>query len=170
MTRDFEWLNSMPDDGAFKEFLSCCGSKQWANQMVSARPFDNFDQLKKQGRDVWWKLEAVDWLEAFRSHPRIGERKAEASASQKAQQWSGQEQSGVRDASRKTLDSIAELNLEYEAKFGYIFIVCATGKSSEDMLAILRQRLENEPDDELRVAAGEQSKITELRLEKLTTP
>ena len=141
MTRDLERFNSMPDDEAFKEFLSCCGSQQWANKMMSGRPFDNVDQLKKHARDVWWKLEAVDWLEAFRSHPRIGERKAEASASQKAQQWSSQEQSGLRDTSRKTLDSIAELNLEYEARFGYIFIVCATGKSSEEMLAILRQRL-----------------------------
>src|SRR5688500_9151754 len=126
MTPDLEWFNSMPDDEAFKEFLSCCGSKQWANQMVKGRPFDNVDTLKERARDVWWKLEAVDWLEAFRSHPKIGGKKAEATASQKAQDWSGQEQAGVRDASRQTRDSLAQLNLEYEAKFGYIFIVCAT--------------------------------------------
>jgi OHCU decarboxylase len=167
MARDVEWLNAMPEDEAFKEFLSCCGSQQWAKQMVNSRPFDDLDQLKECARDVWWKLGVVDWLEAFRSHPKIGEKRAEASASPKAQQWSGQEQSGVREASRQTLDSIAGLNQEYEAKFGYIFIVCATGKSSEEMLAILRQRLENDPDDELRIAAGEQAKIAELRLEKL---
>lgn len=167
MARDLEWFNSIPDEEACKEFLSCCGSEQWASQMVRGRPFDNVEQLKEHARDVWWKLDASDWLEAFRRHPKIGERKAEASASQQAQQWSGQEQSGVHDASRQTLDSIVDLNQEYQAKFGYIFIVCATGKSSEEMLANLRQRLENEPDDELRIAANEQAKITELRLGKL---
>ena len=167
MARDLEWFNSISDDEALKEFLSCCGSKRWASQMVKWRPFDNVDQLKEHARDIWWKLEAADWLEAFRSHPKIGERQAEANASQKAQYWSGQEQSGVHDAARETLDSIADLNQEYEAKFGYIFIVCATGKSSEEMLAILRQRLKNGPDDELRIAANEQAKITELRLRKM---
>lgn len=169
MARDLEWFNSIPDEEACKEFLSCCGSERWVSQMVRGRPFDNVEKLKEHARDVWWKLDAADWLEAFRSHPRIGERKAEASASQQAQQWSGQEQSGVHDASRQTLDSIADLNHEYQAKFGYIFIVCASGKSSEEMLALLRQRLENEPDDELRIAANEQAKITELRLGKLLT-
>lgn len=167
MARDLEWFNSIPNDEAFKEFLSCCGSERWASQMVKCRPFENAEQLRDHARDVWLKLDTADWLEAFRSHPKIGERKAEASASQKAQQWSGQEQSGVHNASRQTLDSIAALNQEYAAKFGYIFIVCATGKSSEEMLAILRQRLANEPDDELRIAANEQAKITELRLGKL---
>jgi OHCU decarboxylase len=169
MTRDLEWLNSMPEDEAFKEFESCCGSQHWASQMVSGRPFESVNQLRQYARDVWWKLQAHDWLEAFRSHPRIGERKAEIEASQKAQQWSGQEQSGVQTASRRTLDSIVELNKDYEAKFGYIFIVCATGKSSDEMLAILQKRLTNDPAEELRVAAGEQAKITELRLGKLLT-
>lgn len=167
MTRDLEWLNSLPEDKALKEFQSCCGSQRWASQMLNGRPFENVDQLREYARDVWWRLESVDWLEAFRSHPKIGEKKTEAEASQKAQQWSGQEQSGVLDASRQTMDSIAELNQEYEAKFGHIFIVCATGKSSEEMLAILRKRLANDPGDELRIAATEQAKITELRLGKL---
>lgn len=167
MKRDLEWLNSLTEDEAFKEFQACCGSRSWATEMVNARPFDNVDQLKTVARDVWWKLESSDWLEAFRSHPKIGQKKPEAAASQKAQQWSGQEQSGVQNAARQTMDSIAQLNEEYEARFGYIFIVCATGKSSEEMLAILQERLANDPGDELRIAAQEQTKITELRLEKL---
>jgi OHCU decarboxylase len=167
MTRDLDWLNSMAEDEAVKEFQSCCGSQRWASQMVNGRPFENVEQLREYARDIWWRLESVDWLEAFRSHPKIGEKKTEAKASQKAQQWSGQEQSGVLDASRQTMYSIAELNQEYEAKFGYIFIVSATGKSSEEMLAILRKRLTNDPGDELRIAATEQEKITDLRLGKL---
>lgn len=167
MTRDLEWLNSLSQDEAFKEFQACCGSRRWANQMANGRPFENVDSLKGYARDLWWKLDATDWLEAFRSHPKIGQKKAEAQASLKAQQWSGQEQSGVRNASRQTTESLAKLNQEYEAKFGYIFIICATGKSSEEMLAILRRRLENEPAEELSIAATEQAKIIELRLGKL---
>jgi len=168
MTRDLAWLNSLAEDEAFKEFQACCGSRRWVSQMVNGRPFENIDQLKEHARAAWWELEALDWLEAFRNHPKIGEKKAAAKASQRAQQWSGQEQSGVRNSSRQIIDSLAELNYQYEAKFGYIFIVCATGKSPEEMLAILRKRLENSPADELRIAANEQEKITQLRLEKLT--
>ena len=135
--------------------------------MVNARPFNSADQLIERAGTVWWSLEADDWLEAFRSHPKIGEKKAEIESTQRARQWSGQEQSGIKKASQETIDSLAMLNREYESKFGYIFIVCATGKSPNEMLAILRQRMKNDVASELRIAAGEQAKITELRLKKL---
>jgi OHCU decarboxylase len=118
---------------------------------------------------IWWALEPAEWLEAFHSHPKIGEKKAAAEIALRSQQWSEVEQSGISNSTPQTIDALAELNRVYEEKFGYIFIVCASGKSSEDLLAILRQRLENDPDEELRIAAAEQAKITQLRLKKLLT-
>ena len=135
--------------------------------MVAARPFNNLDGLIADADRVWWSLEPQDWLEAFHSHPKIGEKKAAALTAVEAQQWSEDEQSGIRDSEQQTLNELAALNKAYEEKFGYIFIVCASGKRSEEMLAILRERLENNTDVELRIAAGEQAKITELRLRKL---
>ena len=170
MTPDLDWLNSLPADKAFSEFHACCGSSRWAKEMINNRPFRDVNSLKECAWDIWLKLDTADWLEAFRSHPKIGETKAEVTASQKAQQWSGDEQSGVRDANRETSESLATLNREYEAKFGFIFIVCATGKSSEEMLAILRERLKNDLAQELRNAATEQAKITQLRLHKMLNP
>ena len=149
-----------------EEFLKCCGSKKWARQMVAAG-HDSLDELIADADRVWWSLEPQDWLEAFHSHPKIGEKKAAAATAIEAQQWSEDEQSGIRNSTQQTLDDLAKLNQAYEEKFGYIFIVCASGKSSEEMLTILRERLENNPDQELRSAAAEQAKITELRLKKL---
>ena len=156
-----EWLNALPADEASNEFLKCCGSTRWAETMVQRRPFLDIEELTRTANEVWWSLGRADWLEAFRSHPKIGETAAPS------QQWSGQEQAGVRDATQDTIDSLARLNREYENKFGFIFIVCATGKSAGEMLAILRERLRNETDAELPIAAAEQAKITELRLKKL---
>lgn len=106
-------------------------------------------------------------MEAFHSHPKIGERKAAAATSEQANQWSAKEQSGIGQASAGTLQELARLNQQYEEKFGFIFIVCAAGKSSEEMLALLRQRINNDAAEEMRIAAGEQAKITRLRLQKL---
>ena len=166
-TRDLNWLNSLPDAEAIDELKTCCGSTQWAGQLISRRPFETFDQLVSQSHEVWWSLKSDDWLEAFRSHPKIGEKKAEAAASKQSEHWSKGEQSGMARASDEIASTLSRLNLEYEGKFGYIFIVCATGKSSEEMLAILRKRLENGPAEEIHSAAAEQAKITELRLRKL---
>lgn len=147
--------------------LKCCGSTPWAQRMVDERPFRNFYQLSERANRIWWELKDEDWLEAFRSHPKIGERKAEQQTSEEASKWSEAEQSGIRDSARETLEALTELNREYHEKFGFIFIVCASGKSSEEMLSILRDRLGNDPQVELRMAAEEQAKITELRLKKL---
>jgi 2-oxo-4-hydroxy-4-carboxy-5-ureidoimidazoline decarboxylase len=160
-------LNSVPANEAQSELLKCCGSKRWAEQMTAERGFEKVDDLVAKADRVWWSLEPGDWLEAFLSHPKIGEKKAAAATSEQSKQWSAAEQAGIAEAANDTLVTLAELNQKYEAKFGYIFIVCASGKSSDEMLAILRSRLANEPDEELRIAAAEQAKITELRLRKL---
>ena len=135
--------------------------------MCGSRPFMSVDGLTAKANEIWWKLEQNDWLDAFRSHPKIGEQKAEASVSKQSLGWSAQEQSGVANAATQTLAELETFNRGYLKKFGYIFIVCATGKSSDEMLAILKSRLGNDREQELRIAAGEQAKITELRLKKL---
>lgn len=135
--------------------------------MVAERPFEILDDLIEKADRVWWALEPHDWLEAFRSHPKIGEQKAAAAVSDESKRWSEAEQSGVANSATQTMQALAQLNQKYEEKFGYIFIVCATGKTSEEMLEILRVRLENDRDEELRIAAAEQAKIIKLRLMKL---
>jgi OHCU decarboxylase len=165
--RDLEWLNALPSEQAASELLQCCGSQRWADAMVSQRPYSSLESLLTTSEDLWCELQPGDWLEAFRSHPRIGEKKAAASASEQSSQWSGQEQAGVSNATRATVDALATLNEAYEQKFGFIFIICATGKSSAEMLTALRDRLENDPATELPIAAAEQGKITRLRIKKL---
>lgn len=168
-TRDLEWLNSLSPEQAANELLQCCGSKRWVEAVVSRRPYSSLETLLTTADEVWWSLQPEDWLEAFQSHPKIGERKAAASVSEQSRQWSGQEQAGVTNASRDTVDSLAALNQAYEEKFGFIFIICATDKSSDEMLSALRVRLENDRQTELPIAAAEQGKITHLRLKKLIT-
>ena len=169
MQHDLTWLNLLTDDEATKELLQCCGSKRWASATATGRPYDTLETLLATANDVWWSLDRSDWLEAFRSHPKIGEKKAAGKVSAQSQQWSGQEQSGIDEASNETVSSLAALNEAYEQKFGFIFIVCATGKTSDEMLTALRDRLQHDVDAELPIAAAEQSKITELRLKKLLT-
>ena len=162
-----ERINLLPDGEAEDQLLKCCGARNWAKQVAAKRPFASPNQLFDCADQTWWSLEPRDWLEAFQSHPKIGEQKATAAVAVEAQKWSEDEQSGIRNSAQETTDALAKLNREYEEKFGYIFIVCASGKSSEEMLAILRQRLGNNAEEELRVAAAEQAKITQLRLTKL---
>ena len=157
----------MSPSQAEAEFLKCCGSRNWAHQMVGARPYPGLNELITKADRVWWSLDSEDWLEAFHSHPKIGEKKAAAPTAAEAQRWSEDEQSGIRNSAQQTLDELADLNHAYEEKFGYIFIVCASGKSSEEMLVILHDRLKNNAAEELRIAVAEQAKITQLRLRKL---
>jgi len=135
--------------------------------MAVSRPFADLDGLLTNADSIWRSLSSEDWLEAFRAHPKIGERKAAVAQSEEARKWSAQEQSGTNDAAATTMAALAKGNRDYEQRFGFIFIVCATGKSSEEMLAILQTRLQNEADTEIAVAAEEQRKIMRLRLEKL---
>jgi len=138
--------------------------------MTAARPFDSADAILETGDRVWRSLDRADWLEAFVAHPRIGDSGAgEAGRAGGAAHgdWSAGEQAGVATATSTIRQRLATANREYEARFGYIFIVCATGKSADEMLAMLEQRLKNGPDAELRIAAEEQRKITQLRLSRL---
>ena len=167
--RDLAWLNSLTAEDAAKELRQCCGSRRWAEQMSNHRPYSTLESLITHADQLWWSLTPDDWLEAFRSHPKIGEKKASDKVSAQSSQWSGQEQAGVSSASQDTVDSLESLNRAYEQKFGFIFIICATGKTSEEMLEALQDRLQHDSDTELRLAATEQAKITELRLKKLLT-
>jgi OHCU decarboxylase len=137
--------------------LTCCGSRQWAERMAQLQPFAAAKQMLEAADRVWWELSPTDWLEAFSAHPRIGEQgDAVASA----------EQSGVRGAAQEIMARLADGNRAYEQRFGYIYIVCASGKTATEMLEILKARLQNDNDTELRVAAEQQRQITRLRLEK----
>lgn len=160
-------LNIQQPAVAEAEFLQCCGSKSWARRMSEHLPFRNSRDLFETAETIWWDLPAEDWLEAFRSHPKIGEQKAAAEVTATSLAWSSREQSGVVDADEATKHLLTDLNRRYEEKFGFIYIVCATGKSSEELLKILQERLNNDAESELKIAASEQSKITELRLHKL---
>jgi OHCU decarboxylase len=163
-------LNELSSEPAEAEFLKCCGSTSWSQAMTAIRPFKSIDDLLAKADSVWWSLDQEDWLEAFRAHPKIGEKKAATVQSEQAQSWSAQEQSATSGAATEVMRALAEGNREYELRFGFIYIICATGKSSEELLKILNARLKNNAEIELRNAAGEQRKITRLRLEKLLNP
>jgi OHCU decarboxylase len=162
-----EQLNQLTAPDAEGEFLKCCGSRAWAQAMAAGRPFTTEEELFADAEDASASLTDEDWLEAFRAHPKIGEQKAAAGQTQQEASWSAHEQSGMQAAATDTIARLASGNREYEAKFGFIFIICASGKSSDEMLAILNERLASDLVTELRVAAKEQQKITRLRLEKL---
>lgn len=162
-----ELLNQASRETSEARFLDCCGSPKWARAMTEARPFADVAAVLEKAAQIWRSLDARDWLEAFAAHPKIGARKGAPKQQAQSAEWSRGEQSGTHSADDSILDALAEANRLYENKFGYIFIVCATGKSAEEMLEICRRRLNNEPDAELEIAAEEQRKITEIRLKKL---
>jgi 2-oxo-4-hydroxy-4-carboxy-5-ureidoimidazoline decarboxylase len=164
---DIAALNALPSDDARAAFLRCCGSRLWADAMTVRRPFASAEELFAAASDIESSLDRADWLEAFAAHPRIGDIDALRKKFASTAAWCAGEQAGVADANEAVIRGLAEGNSDYEARFGYIFIVCATGKSAAEMLAILQSRLPNDPDTELRIAAAEQAKITRLRLEKL---
>ena len=160
-------FNRLPRQRAMRVLLDCCGSKKWAQQMAARRPFASESEFAGAADNIWSALAREDWLEAFLHHPPIGETRAKAKQSATANRWSAKEQSLAQKAAPEVLEALAVQNRAYSEKFGYVFLICATGKSSEEILHVLRQRLPNDPGAELRVAAEEQRKITRLRLEKL---
>jgi allantoicase len=153
------YVNTLTEELTTVQLRNCCGSTEWVRRMTGARPFPAWSDLIHQAEQIWHALKPDDWREAFAAHPRIGD----GSGSR----WEQQEQSGTASASSESMDALAAANREYEARFGYIYIVCATGRSADEMLAMAWQRLENSSEHELRVAAEEQMKITKLRLMKL---
>ena len=159
-------LNRLSMDEARAALLACCGSTRWASEVAALRPFWDVGQLLNIGGRVWRELGREDWLEAFRAHPKIGETKAKAAVTEEERRWSEGEQQRASDASEETRAALAEANREYEERFGFIFIICASGRTAEEILAALRERTGNDRDTELRAAAAEQWNITELRLRK----
>ncbi len=166
------YLRAMPEPELESALRSCCGSSAWVRAMADERKrnaasFASLETLKKVAADRWNALGSSDWDEAFKAHPRIGEKKADGPQSKVAHGWSTKEQAKVSEASPAVLEELRATNKAYEERFGRIYIVCATGKSAEEMLAIAKERMQSDPDTEVRRAAEEQRKITELRLEKL---
>ena len=154
-------------DEARRLLATCCGSRRWVDRMLARRPFGSRVDLLTTAREEWNVLESADWREAFAHHPKIGDRDALAARFPATHELSAREQAGIAGATAAVLDALAEGNRRYEEKFGYVFIVCATGKSANEMLALLEARLPNDEATELRIAAAEQAKITELRLLRL---
>jgi 2-oxo-4-hydroxy-4-carboxy-5-ureidoimidazoline decarboxylase len=162
-----EELDSMPATEAAEALRSCCGSSRWVKEMVRRRPFGSVPDVLASADEAWDLTRDEDWHEAFSHHPRIGDRQPAAVQSSRAADWSAGEQGGMDSASDAVQAELAQVNLDYEERFGHIYIVCATGRSPEELLAIARKRLSNSPEKEIRVAAEEQRKITQLRLKKL---
>ena len=152
-------LNTLAASEASAAFVRCCGSSRWAEAMVAARPFEDVASMLRVAERVWWSLGEADYLEAFGAHPKIGDTSGGA--------WSRAEQAGAASVEEQVRAELATANAEYHGKHGFIFIVCASGRSADSMLADLRQRLRNSRAEEIRVAAEEQTKITRLRLKKL---
>lgn len=160
-------INGWPEERFREELLRCCGSSHWVNMMLDSRPFTDEGALFRMAEDVWWSLEPKVWPEAFAHHPRIGGKDALREKFAATRQWAQGEQSGVQDADEAVLDELAKGNEEYERKFGRTFIVCATGRTAAQMLALLKARLPKSQEEELFVSATEQAKITFIRLVKL---
>lgn len=130
-------------------------------------PADDLVELLEDAEEMWYACSKEDWKEAFTHHPKIGDVESLTKKFASTGEWASGEQSGVNVAAKETIEALAEGNRLYEEKFGYIFIVCATGKSAEEMLGLLKSRLSNSPNEEIQIAADEQNMITKLRLEKL---
>ena len=160
-------FNILPKEQLIAELTKCCGSSAWVNKMLPFIPADDMVELLEDAEEQWWKCSEDDWKEAFTHHPKIGDVGSLAKKFASTAEWASGEQSAVNSATKETIEALAEANRLYEEKFGYIFIVCATGKSANEMLDILRERLSNSPEEEIKIAADEQNKITKLRIEKL---
>lgn len=160
-------FNALSVEAARGELLRCCGCERWAADVLAARPFRDKAALLAASDAAWGRTEEPDWREALSHHPRIGGKDALREKFAATRAWAKGEQAGAAAASEKVLDALAEGNAAYEKKFGHIFVVCATGKSAAEMLDLLKSRMPNAAAAELRVAAGEQNKITKIRLEKL---
>jgi 2-oxo-4-hydroxy-4-carboxy-5-ureidoimidazoline decarboxylase len=160
-------INAWTADEAIAGFRRCCGSTRWAEAMASLRPYASEAALRDAAERTWRSLPRTDWLEAFAAHPKIGDLDALRARFAATAGWSALEQAGVAGASEEVLRALAGGNRLYEERFGYIFIVCATGKTAGEMLELLRRRLPNDPAEEIANAAAEQAAITRLRLEKI---
>ena len=155
-------FNQLPEDEAVAELLAVCHSRRWASAVAAGRPYADVAALQRAADEVWTGLDPDDWLEAFAAHPRIGEGGSGASAD-----WSRQEQAGVGGAGEDVRERLARGNADYEARFGHVFLISAAGRSADEILAALTERLGNDPGTELKTAAAEHRRITRLRIERL---
>jgi 2-oxo-4-hydroxy-4-carboxy-5-ureidoimidazoline decarboxylase len=157
--------NASDTETAVATLLNCCAAQRWARALATQRPYATAEDLLQAADRVWATMSEPDWMEAFRAHPRIGERKATYATPQSAQ-WSRQEQAAAETARHNILAELADKNRRYEEFFGFTYIVCATGKSAEEMLQILQRRLAGDRQSEFREAAEQQRQITQIRLRK----
>jgi len=164
---DIQALNQLPPVQLKEALARCCGATNWIARMTAAFPVKNEQQLFSEAERIWYACTESDWREAFTHHPKIGDINSLKEKFASTSQWAQGEQSAVRHTSYEVLQALAKGNAAYEQKFGYIFIVCATGKGAEEMLALLEARLHNDPADEINIAMAEQNKITHIRLQKL---
>jgi len=164
-----EQFNRLPPAQARQALARCCVSRRWIAQLCAERPFASSDDLYEAAGRIWTGLEKADYLEAFEGHPKIGDPGSLRARYAATKLLAAGEQAGALAADEAELAALAAGNRAYEARFGFIFIVCASGKSAAEMLALLECRLTNAPAKELAIAAAEQAKITRLRLEKLLT-
>ncbi len=161
-------FNQQTKKKAKEDLFNCCGSKKWVNRLMQSFPFKNEKQLHQLAQDIWYnQCSKKDYLEAFSHHPKIGDVKSLTKKFAATKEWAGNEQGKVKEAAPETIKELAKKNKAYEKKNGFIFIVCATGKSAGEMLDLLTYRLLYDTEEEMNVAMGEQFKITIIRLKKL---
>lgn len=160
-------INSIQSEKLYEALETCCGAEYWVRQMVSKVPYKSKKELFDWADYIWENAGKSNWLEAFTHHPKIGDIDSLKKKFINTKKWAANEQSGVQLADREILKALAEANVTYEVKFGYIFIICATGKSATEMLDLLNKRLSNSKEEEILIAMKEQQKITKIRLEKL---
>lgn len=162
-----EEFNSLPVEIAADRLTICCGASKWVEKMTHLRPFQSISELFEMAEKIWFSLENKDWHEAFSHHPKIGDLESLKNKFSNTASLSRSEQQGINSDENEILLQLETGNRLYEDRFGYIFIVCATGKTAEEMLALLNTRLNNNKNAEMLIATQEQSKITKLRLVKL---
>lgn len=161
MSERLDRFNALPDEAALQALYGCFADRGWAARVAAGRPYRDLAAVLASADSAWSDVGPSGWLEAFKAHPRIGERGGHSPGS------SEREQSRVNQASQQTLAALAEENRRYEARFGHVFLIAASGRTADEVLEALRRRIGNDPAAELDVAAGEHRKITRLRLERL---
>ena len=164
---DVATVDRLPAEAASEMLRACCGATRWVEGMLAHRPFVSILSLLSAADDVWHLMGPADWREAFEHHPRLGDTGGVAAQDERARTWSSDEQAGMASAGTDERDVLAAANAAYEARFGYICIICATGMGVAEIATLTEERLRNELEEELPVAAEEQRKITRLRLLKL---
>lgn len=160
-------LNTISQPQLKEELQKCCGSSTWVKMLMAYFPADDLTKLLEQAEEIWYECGEDDWKEAFTHHPQIGDIDSLTEKFAATANWAAGEQAAVSTATKQTIEALVKGNKLYEEKFGYIFIVCATGKSAEEMLDILQSRFKNKPEEEIKIAVEEQNKITKLRLQRL---